>query len=37
MWLEYDIVELGEMGRDLRGNEVRENGLYWRIAGRQEP
>lgn len=37
MWLERDIVELGEMGRDLRGYKVRECGLDWRIAGRQEP
>ena len=34
MGLEHDIVEVGEAGRNLRGYEVRENVLDWRVAGR---
>ena len=37
MWLEFDIRELREAGRELRDNEVREYGLNGRIAGWQEP
>lgn len=37
MWLEHNIVELGEAQRNPRGYEVREYVMDWRVAGRQEP
>ena len=37
MWLKVDIVEFGETGRDLRGNEVGEFGFDGRIIGWQQP
>ncbi len=37
MWLEHDILELREAGRDLCGYEIREYGLNWRIARWQKP
>ena len=37
MWLEDDIVELGETGRDFRGYEVGEFGFNGRIIGWQQP
>ena len=37
MWLEVDIGELGETGRDFRGYEVGEFGFDARIIGWQQP
>ena len=37
MWLEVDIVELRETGRDFRGYEVGEFGFDGRIIGWQQP
>lgn len=37
MWLEYDVVNLGEAGRYLRVYEVREYDLDWRMGRWQKP
>ena len=37
MWLEVDIGELGETGRDFRGYEFGEFGFDGRIIGWQQP